>query len=86
MHTRSTLLYTLPALTTVSNGRCDSLVSPQPLHHVFYFLRPFGRRELHLLAFGSKFGHVHLGKLLQGESPAMQAGAKAHRPDDRINL
>lgn len=63
----------------------DSPVTPQLLHHVLYFLGPLSRPQL-ALALGSKFGHIHLCKLLQGEGPTVETRPKANSPKDRVNL
>lgn len=63
----------------------DSPVTPQLLHHVFHLLTVLSWCQLGI-ALGSKFSCIHLSKLLQGESPAMEARAKANGTNDWINL
>ncbi len=59
-------------------------VSPQLLHHFLHFLTPLCWLWLRI-AF-CELGHIHLSKLLQGESPAMEAGAKPDCTNYRVNL
>lgn len=70
----------------MKTNSCDSSpVSPQLLHHIFYFLGTLS--WIHLgITLGSKLCHVHFSKLLECEGPTMQARAKAHSAKDRINL
>lgn len=74
-----------PAATRSCSAIPSSPVSPQLLHHVLDFLGPLGWAELGI-SLGSKLCHVHLSKLLEGEGPAVQARAKAHGPEHRVNL
>lgn len=60
-------------------------VSPQFLHHVLHLLTPLCWSHLSV-AFSSKLGHVHLGKLLQGKRPAVKTRPKPDGADDGINL
>lgn len=59
-------------------------VSPQFLHHVLHFLTPLCSSQLHISL--CELSHIHLSKLLQGESPAMEARAEPDRANDRVNL
>lgn len=67
------------------SGHNSSPVSPQLLHHVFYFLGTF--RWIHLgITLGSKLCNVHFSKLFQSESPAVQARTEADGTEHWINL
>lgn len=59
-------------------------LSPQFLHHVLHFLTPLCGSQLSVSF--SELSHIHLCKLLQGESPAVQTRAKPNCTDNRVNL
>lgn len=77
----------LTALNTTAEVLCirNAPITPQLLHHVFHLLAALNGCHLGV-ALGSKLGCIHLSKLLEGESPAMEAGAKANGAEDWINL
>lgn len=60
-------------------------IAPQFLHHVLHFLTPRCWSQLSI-SFGSELCHIHLGKLLQGESPAVEAWPKPNSTNNRIDL
>lgn len=68
-----------------TDSHSHSPVSPQLLHHVFYFLGTL--RWIHLgITLSSKLCNVHFSKLFQSESPAMQARTKANCTKHGIDL
>lgn len=62
-----------------------SPVSPQLLHHVLHFFTPLCWAQLSD-SFRCELGHIHLSKLLQSESPSVEARAKPNGTDYRVNL
>lgn len=82
------LVLTYPAMPSTHAVRLSYSclpVSPQFLHHVLHFLTPLCWSQLSI-SLSSELGHIHLSKLLQGEGPAMEAGAKPDCANDRVNL